>query len=333
MKYHVARCFGRYYSITAFRNSVIHGLSGFLVLCYGQCIKVSFSILYRQDISLAQGRSRDDLSRVFFNGNIVHFSREHLVYAIPAILILSVIGILPPLVLLGYPLLNRVFIAFKMENSWIMKCLNRTSKLKPLLDSFQGCFKDRFRFFAGIYFFYRWVAVIVYAIVSQLSLFYTVTLLFLILLLMVHCICQPYQKRWHNILDALLFANLIVINGLTSQNYFARRVDVGLYYGDIIAVSQTIQVILIYLPLLYMAVYITTQLLSKTLCKGVREKPSKEDFMLKKIGKRIYRLSVVSTKSEEIEESLPYRLLNKIEDSSFEESLAAKKDTTIDTYL
>ena len=333
MKYSAARCFGRYYSITAFRNSVIHGLSGFLVLCYGQCIKVSFSILYSQDISLAQGRTRDDLSRVFFNGNIVHFSPEHLVYAIPAILILSVIGVLPPLVLLGYPLVNRVFIAFKMENSRVAKCLNHTSKLKPLLDSFQGCFKDRFRFFAGIYFFYRWVAVIVYAIVSKISLFYTVTLLFLILLLVVHCICQPYQKRWHNILDALLFANLIVINGLTSQHYFSKRVDVGIYYGKIIAVSQTVQVILIYLPLVYMAVYIATQLLSKTLCKGVKEKPSEEDFMLKKIGKKIYRLSVVSTKSEEFEESLPYRLINKIEDSSFEESLAAKEDVVIDTYL
>ena len=216
MRYFAARCLGRYYSITSLRNSVIHGLSAFLVLCYGQCIKVSFSILYGKTLRtrIQNSTSRGTPPRrVWFSGNVEYFSNEHLRYALPAFFILLTIGAVPPLVLLVYPLFNRVFAFFKLENLCIVCCFNRIGMLKPLLDSFQGSFKDDFRFFAGIYFFYRWTAVVVYAAVSSYSAFFNAVQVFLVGILTVHSLFQPYQKRWHNILDGLLLANLIVING------------------------------------------------------------------------------------------------------------------------
>lgn len=343
MKYHAARCFGRYYSITVLRNSVIHGLSGFLVLCYGQCIKISFSILYSNHLTVgskAAGTDMgggDSLNRVFFNGNLIHLRGKHLAYAIPAILILLCVGVLPPFILLGYPLLNRVFFTFKLENSWLVRCLNRASKLKPLLDSFQGSFKDQFRFFAGIYFFYRWTAVITYAIFSRMSVFYTILQVLLVAILVVHSMCQPYQKRWHNVLDTLLLGDLIVINGLTTLHYYWVRVD-GNRDSKKIAnkttITGSIQLILIYLPFLYIVVYVIARLLGKTFCKAVKEEPSQEDFVLKKLGKRIYRSSTVGSEVDtSIDDSLPYRLVGENEENPFEKSVKANEDEDqVDTY-
>lgn len=337
MKYKAAKCFGRYYSITALRNSVIHGLSGFLVLCYAQCINVSFSILYGQDITLAQGTNRSSdqhpVNRVFFNGNITYMGRKHLPYAIPAIMILLVIGVFPPLILLWHPLLNRVFIMLRMEKLWLARCLACTSKLKPLLDSFQGSFKDNFRFFAGVYFFYRWVAALTYAIVSKLSLFYTVVQALLIIILVVHSVCQPYQKRWHNILDALLFANLVVINGLTSLHYYSIRVDGQLHDSTLRTATMNIQVLLIYLPLVYITGYIIVSILGKTCCKTVKDQPTREDIGLKKIGKRIYHSSFSGSEEYSTpDDSLPYRLVDKEEKNPFEETTKEKIEEIMDSY-
>jgi hypothetical protein len=334
MKYKAAKCLGRYYSITALRNSVIHGLSGFLVLTYAQCIKVSFSILYGQDISLGKRvqNTHQHLStkRVFFNGDIEYMSSDHLAYAIPAILILLVIGVFPPFVLLGQPLLNKAFITLRMEKVWFAKCLIRTSKLKPLLDSFQGSFKDNFRFFAGIYFFYRWLTPLTYAVVSLLSLFYTVVQALLIIILVVHSVCQPYHKRWHNILDTLLFADLVVINGLTSLNYYSIRVDGQTHHTTLRMASMSIQVLLIYLPLIYITLYAIACVLGRTYCKTVKDEPSKEDFVLKKIGKRIYHSSFSG--SSTLDESLPYRLANPDDDTPFEDSMKDKSEI-VNTYF
>lgn len=341
MKYSAARCLGRYYSITLLRNSIIHGLSGFLVLTYGQCIKISFSILKSQEVrhraTYSNSNSNSNsLNRVFLNGEIVFFSHDHLSYAVPALVILLLIGVLPPLLLIGYPLLNKVFIVLKLEKSCLVRRLNHMSKLKPLLDSFQGSFRDNLRFFAGIYFFYRWTTVITYAIVSQLSIFYTIAEAFLIVMLLVHSISQPYQKRWHNILDTLLFCNLAIINGLTALNYYWIRVDGGRKNEKVyswITLTGSFQLVLIYLPLLYIVVYAIARLLERTCQKVAKEEPAKEDFVLKKIRKRLHHVSFSGSEaSNTLNDSLPYRLIDKELDSPFEAS-DSFNEGNIDTYL
>ena len=337
MKYYAAKCLGRYYSITSVRNSVIHGLTGFLVLCYGQCIKISFSILYRRDIILRHRANSNQyqLSRVWLNGNVEYFSSKHLLYAIPAIFILVIIGVIPPLLLIGHPLLNKAFIYFKFENSRVVRYLNKMSKLKPLLDSFQGSFKDDLRFFAGVYFFYRWIAVITYATITSLSLFYSITQALLILILIVHSVFQPYQKRWHNILDSFLIADLNIINGISAALYYVVRVDSGKRTNELdrrIAISGSIQLVLIYLPLAYITLYVATYVTGKMFCKDIKEVPTSDEFVLKKIGKRIYHSSFSGSDiSASIEENLPYRLLGKEDDNPFESSLKENDDIT-DTY-
>ena len=325
MRYCAARCLGRYYSITSLRNSVIHGLSAFLVLCYGQCIKVSFSILYRQTLTLRQNLTVQgtSLHRVWFNGNVEYFSNKHLRYALPAFFILLTIGIIPPLVLLVYPLFNRVFAFFKLENLRIVRCFNHIGMLKPLLDSFQGSFKDDFRFFAGIYFFYRWTAVVVYAAVSSYYAFFSIVQALLVGILTIHSLFQPYQKRWHNILDGLLLANLIVINGFNVVRYYQVRVDRSLSVAVRASFNTTgaIQLILIYLPLIYITLYAIVRILGKTVCKGRKKDPSGRSFSLKEISMKIYHKSFSASENDaNTEESLPYRLIGREDTSFFEEN-------------
>lgn len=332
MKYCAVRLLGRYYSISTLKNSAIHGLSGFLVLCYGQTITVSFNILYSQQLSISNNiiSPVNSLTQVWFSGDRKSFGLMHIPYAIPALVILVVIGGVPPIILLSYPLLNKALTFLKLNNAWGLRYLNHLNRLKPLLDSFQGSFKDEYRFFAGLYFFYRWTGLLIYTYPSNVSSFYTTVNIMLLVMLVLHSVCQPYQKKWHNILDTLIIANLIIISAISSLNYFLVRVDSGRYNST--DTSSAIQLVFIYLPVVYITVYVTARILKKILCPEIKdESPEVEEFILTKIRKKIHSLSFTDSKETE-ENGLPYRLLGHKEDDSFTESVNNKHSVPVDTY-
>lgn len=61
---------------------------------------------------------------------------------------------------------------------------------------------------------------------------------------------KPYEQKWHNLVDVLLLADLALISGLTIYNYYySTQANVRTDYRRIDA-SASIQIILIYLPLL-----------------------------------------------------------------------------------
>ena len=104
------KCGGRYLGkccrITTIKASVVHGISSFLMIGYSQCVNVSLSLLLQVHIHAAQDNDFQPHKRVWLNGEIVHFSKEHLPYALPAVFCLLTVGMIPPLLLLIYPLLN-----------------------------------------------------------------------------------------------------------------------------------------------------------------------------------------------------------------------------------
>ena len=84
----------------------------------------------------------------------------------------------------------------------------------------------------------------------------------LILFLSFHALAQPYEKRWHNILDNLLFTNLAIINGMTLYNYTRVSDPFGPNYQRNIDIVSSIQLVLIYLPMVYMVGHVTCHFLS-----------------------------------------------------------------------
>ena len=125
--------------------------------------------------------------------------------------------------------------------------------MKPLFDSFQGCYKDKYHFFAGLYFLYRLVALISFLALDSLTKFYIVLEIQLILMLTLQAITYAYRKRWHNILDTVLFPDLAIINALTMFNYKLAVSDDNLLA---INIFSGIQAFLIMLPLLYILCFV-----------------------------------------------------------------------------
>ena len=220
------RCFGNWWRISKLNSSITHGMTTFLVICYTQCIYVSLTLLLRYKYSPQAGSQLRALNVVWLNGNFDYFSGRHLPFALPALFCMITIGGLLPLLLLTYPLAYKILAFFGLEDSKPVNFISNRLPigiLKPLLDSFQGCFKDNLRFFAGLYFIYRWIGLIVNASTSGYSTFFTALEILLLIVIALHAIFQPYISRVHNVTDTLLFVDLAIINAISFANYYRSR--------------------------------------------------------------------------------------------------------------
>lgn len=244
-------------SAASTKSTIIHGISGFLVICYSECTRISFLLL--TPVPLYAGNDESNYVKcivAFYNGDLLFFRGKHLLYALPALLIVIVLGILPPLMLISYPLCYKVLARLRIEETkfakLVCKCIP-LEKLKPFFDSFQSSYKDEYRFFSGLYFLYRFTTLATFAFVSHLRTYYTFVQIQLAIILAVHALCQPYKKRWHNVLDGFLFLNLSIVNAATLFNFSLTLSlkDSQKYVNR----ASTVQVLLLYLPLIYVIVY------------------------------------------------------------------------------
>ena len=242
-------------------SSILHGLSGFLVICYSQCTKISLQILTPAVIYSTESIQVNTVA--FYAGSLKYFRGRHLLYAIPAIAFILTIVILPPILLLVYPLCYKVFSLLRIQESKFTRILCRIiplERLKPFFDSFQGCFKDECRYFSGLYFIYRLSTLVTFASLQNLSLYYIAVEIQFVLMLIAHAWNQPYTTAWHNKLDAILFAILIIVNALTLFRYN--------HSSDTISVTtirriESIQIVIACFPLLYITVYTLREVLLK----------------------------------------------------------------------
>jgi len=119
---------------------------------------------------------------------------------------------------------------------------------RQMLLEFYGSFKGNRRFYAGFFFFYRLILYATLAFTTSLTFQYSFQQGILVFFLLLHSIFQPYDVMFvsANILDALIFFNLSLINAISVYNYYS--------VVDIQGQSQLaiiLQLILIYLPLIY----------------------------------------------------------------------------------
>ena len=251
----ICKCFRK----QGFNVSVIQGLSTFLVMAYSQSTRVTFEIL---QMGVLRNMNSSLKYVVHLAGNVEYLSWHHGYYAVPALVFLVFIVILPPSLLLVNPVLikcaaflqSRNFCTSSRSRYWLNKLL--LIDLKPLFDSFQGCFKDNCRCFPGIYFLYRFLILLVRVFFPNIISFYLVTEFFLIFFLIVHSSVQPYQKRWHNVLDTVIFGNLAILN------VSSLLLDDQSTLRSAMSVSNTFikyaQLVLIYWPMFYILGYVMT---------------------------------------------------------------------------
>ena len=77
------------------------------------------------------------------------------------------------------------------------------------------------------------------------------------MILAVHALFQPYQKRVHNIIDTLLFTNLLLINSITCIHYYLFQSQENRHtVKDKIIDTAAVQLTLIYLPFFIVTLYL-----------------------------------------------------------------------------
>ena len=234
---------------TTLRSSLIHGLSAFFVMCYSQCARVSLQILTPTDLS--KQRNEYVKTVVYRSGQLSMFEPVHLKYAVPAVFFSCTLLLLPPLVLLLYPLLGKSLAFLGLNESKLAGYISRLVPMQ-LLDTFQSSFRDEVRFFAGFYFLYRVIILAAFSFSHSISEFYCILEVLLIGISALHAIVQPHKKRIHNVVDVLLFANLAAINVLSLLNY--HKATLGRPNSHFVKFSFFFQVVLIYLPLVCLLV-------------------------------------------------------------------------------
>ena len=244
-----------------FSSSIIHGLSGFLVVCYSQCTKISLLIL--TPATIYNTKSVPIASVAYYDGRLDYFSGRHLLYTIPALLFVAIIVLLPPILLVVYPLCYKVLSFLRLEESKFAKILCKVvplERLKPFFDSFQSSFRDNCRYFSGLYFFYRFSTLVTFASIQNGSAYYLAVQIQFVLMLLVHAWVQPYATPWHNKLDAFLFTTLIIVNAITLFRYnHTSEVTNSKTFRNV----ENFQVTIAYLPLLYLFAYIARKLVIK----------------------------------------------------------------------
>ena len=268
-------------------NSVIHGISGFFILCYSECTRVSLLLL--RPIQFEDPYNiLNNTKHVLYDGEMEYLGAAHMKYALPALFFLSTIVFVPPVLLLAYPLCYRVFTLLRIEESKcsrIMCMLIPLEKLKPFFDSFQGSFKDRHRYMSGVYFIYRLIAVCLAVFTTyNMTLFYTLLEVLLLSMISILAYCQPHKLNKHNRQDLFVFTTLAVVNALTFYN-FMKSVDF-VDQQHTVNVATSLQIVFLSIPTLYAAIRGALFMLciTRRWCEETSEEDTETELLERDIG-------------------------------------------------
>ena len=182
---------------TVVSHCIVRVICLLLLLAYTSLASTSFQLLrplYYSDI---------DNAYTYLSPSIKYFGGRHAIYSLIAWAcgLFVVIGF--PLILFLEPFLRRK-VTF--------------GRIKPLLDQFQGCYKDQYHWFASYYLLCRLVFIaIVFTSDFDNALYYLQTAS--IIMIMFHVWIQPYKKEVLNILDGVILMSMILIINLGSYAF------------------------------------------------------------------------------------------------------------------
>ena len=182
-------------------------------------IMLSFWSIVHTSINLLRPLKVNNKTCVELNPNIGYFQSWHILFAIVAItfIVITIVPFIAILVFSNSPKASRCFHIYRM---------------KPLLDEFQSCYHDNYRWYCVMYF----VVWIIYLICRPYEL---IGELILVLILSLHFVFQPYKRKFLNIADMLLLLDLLILTSLLKYD------NEGMILKDVLIYVLTI------LPLSY----------------------------------------------------------------------------------
>ena len=175
-------------------RGIIHVICLLLLLSYTSI--ASTSLLLMRSLTF----HGIDKIYTYLSPDIEYFHGRHLAYGIVALLCTITIAVGLPLLLILEPYLNHKI---------------NFAKIKPLLDQFQGCYKDKFRCFAGYYMMCRLV-IITIVIVNSSNGFVANYLLIVVcgVIALIHVTAKPYNNKIINKFDGMILQLIIFITAL-----------------------------------------------------------------------------------------------------------------------
>ena len=197
-------------------KSVTHGVSAFLVLCFARINILAFGILKHTELFYVNGTSYKRM--VHFQGNIEYFGEPlYIVYAIGSIFTIVIIITIPTMILVLHPILINIAIHFEWGESKFILLVNKLlliHKLKPVLDTFQGDYKDKLHYFAGLHFFlYKIIffCIVVMTSTANVSHLYLLVTTYFLVILLIHVLAMPFKRFVNNAAYSLIYFIMIMI--------------------------------------------------------------------------------------------------------------------------
>ena len=140
------------------------------------------------------------------------------------------------------------------------------TRIQPLLDAFQSCYDDKFRWYSRVYLL-SWI-------ILNINMPYYVMEIILVAISTLHFMIQPYKYRWLNIVDTLLLVDLNLFVSLTSAD------SPNSIHKETVPISY----ILVVLPLAYITVggvwIISVIIIKWCKCKVSTRKNTNEEEMV-----------------------------------------------------
>ena len=226
-------------------------LPAFVILGFTRFLVTSTYILVNQTITGEDGEVK---VVVWWQGSLRYGSIEHIAYFIPAVAILLVFVLLPSFLLLTLPigpqLFGRLIIAVpalrKLQRMQTFCSNVYTDRwVYHFVNVFQGCYKERFRSFSSLYLFYRIIQLLAAVFIPRAEDALRIQLILTLVLMLVIAVIQPYTSNRINTLDTAILGNMSLILVL---NLLITDPDTSSHIKQF---YTAVQMILIYLPLLY----------------------------------------------------------------------------------
>ena len=172
------------------RTSVIDSFATFFLLSNIKILSVSTDLLVPTQIY--QLDSNISTFGLYYSPSVEYFSREHLPYAITALVLLTVFVFIPITTLTLYP--------FRLFQNFLSLFPFNWHFLHAFVDSFQGCYKDRTipgtldcRWFSSLLLLLRPIFFITFGLtLSSMYFIYTIIILAICLILLINI--QPFKK-------------------------------------------------------------------------------------------------------------------------------------------
>ena len=197
-------------------RSVTHGVSAFLVLCFAKINILAFGILKYTELFYINGTSYRKV--VHRQGDIKYFGDPlYNMYAFGSLLAIVIIITIPTMILVLHPILINIAIYFEWGESKFVLLVNKLlliHKLKPILDTFQGDYKDKWHFFAGLHFFlYRLIffCIVVMGSTANVDRLFLLVITYFLVILLIHVLTMPFKTFINNAIYSLVYAIMIMV--------------------------------------------------------------------------------------------------------------------------